>query len=209
MPEPTAVNQQNASPLKKRTVPGSTDASYAIELLPSSSYGEAKCNSAKPIESMLEQSGANTGSFRIRSRGFAGDAKASIVATYKRASFLDYIYFTQFETSDPVTYGNQSWSSNAYTQCSKFRREGRESQAIPGSGGQYCNRIVFVSGDHIKGPLHTNDDLAICGTPEFGRTAADVIEVGLRNQAGSTAGAPLPAGPAPTSSAHSSPPRRC
>lgn len=178
VPEPNAVNQQGASPLKKRTVPGTTDASYAIELLPSSSFAEGKCNPAKPTESMLERSGPNTGSFRIRSRGYAGNAKASIVATYKRASFLDYVYFTQYETSDPVTYGNQTWSSNAYTQCSKFRREGRESQPIPGSGGQYCNRIVFVSGDQIKGPLHTNDDLAICGEPEFGRNASDVIEVG-------------------------------
>jgi hypothetical protein len=182
VPEPSAVNQQGASPLKKRTVPGTTDASYAIELLPSSSYKEGKCNPAKPTESMLEQSAPNTGSFRIRSRGYAGNAKASIVATYKRASFLDYIYFTQYETSDPVTYGNQSWSANAYAQCSKFRREGRESQPIPGSGGQYCNRIVFVTGDRIKGPLHTNDDLAICGTPEFGRTAADTIEVGAPPQ---------------------------
>ncbi|HSR93296.1 MAG TPA: hypothetical protein VLK56_00380 [Solirubrobacterales bacterium] len=197
VPEPNAVNQQNASPLKKRAVPGSTDASYAIELLPASGYAEGKCNSAKPLESMLEQSGPNTGSFRIRSRGFAGNAKASIVATYKRASFLDYIYFTQYETSDPVTYGNQSWSANAYAQCSKFRREGRESQAIPGSGGQFCNRIVFVSGDHIKGPLHTNDDLAICGTPEFGRTAADVIEVGASSPGWINGECSSPSGAAP------------
>jgi hypothetical protein len=178
VPEPNAVNQQGASPLKKRTVPGSTDASYAIELLPSSSYAEGKCNPAKPGESMLEQSGPNTGSFRIRSRGYAGNAKASIIATYKRASLLDYIYFTQLETSDPVVYGNQTWSPSAYTQCSKFRREGRESQEIPGSGGQFCTKIVFAGGDQIKGPLHTNDDLAICGEPEFGRNASDVIEVG-------------------------------
>ncbi len=197
VPEPSAVNQQGASPLKKRTVPGSTDASYAIELLPSSSYAEGKCNTAKPLESMLEQNGPNTGSFRIRSRGFAGNAKVSVVATYKRASFLDYIYFTQYETSDPVTYGNQSWSANAYAQCSKFRREGRESHEIPGSGGQYCNKIVFVSGDHIKGPLHTNDDLAICGTPEFGRTAADVIEVGAPPQGWMSGGCSSPSGASP------------
>jgi type II secretory pathway pseudopilin PulG len=197
VPEPNAVNQQGASPLKKRTVPGSTDASYAIELLPSSSFAEGKCNSAKPLESMLEQSGPNTGSFRIRSRGYAGNAKASIVATYKRASFLDYIYFTQYETSDPVTYGNQTWSSNAYAQCSKFRREGRESQAIPGSGGEFCNKIVFVSGDKVKGPLHTNDDLAICGTPEFGRSAADVIEVGASSPGWIAGGCSSPSGASP------------
>jgi hypothetical protein len=180
VPEPDAVNQVGASPLKKRTVPGATDASYAIELLPAT--GQTECKTSKPLESMLEQSGPNTGTFRIRSRGYAGNAKASVVATYKRASFLDYIYFTQYETSDPVTYGNQTWSANAEAQCSKFRREGRESQPIPGSGGQYCDRIVFVTGDHIKGPMHTNDDFAICGSPEFGRSAADVIEVGAPPQ---------------------------
>jgi hypothetical protein len=206
VPEPNAVNQQNASPLKTRTVPGSTEAKYAIELLPSSSYVPAKCESSKPVESMLEQSGANTGSFRIRSRGYAGDATASVVATYKRASFLDYIYFTQYETSDPVTYGNQTWSVNAYAQCSKFRREGRESQIIPGSDpdglgpepGTFCNKIVFVSGDHIKGPLHTNDDLAVCGTPEFGRTAADVIEVGASSPGWMSGGCSSPSGASPT-----------
>ena len=37
--------------------------------------------------------------------GAAGTEKQSIVATYKQATFLDYVYFTQLETSDPVTYG--------------------------------------------------------------------------------------------------------
>jgi type II secretory pathway pseudopilin PulG len=198
VPEPSAVNQPGASPLKKRNVPGATDASYAIELLPSSSFAEGKCNTSKPVESMLEQGGTNTGSFRIRSNGYAGDAEVSIVATYKRASFLDYIYFTQYETSDPITYGNVSWLNNAYAQCAKFRREGRESQPIPGSGGEYCNKIVFVSGDHIEGPLHTNDDLAICGTPEFGRSPADVIEVGAPEPGWTPGGCSSPSGAAPT-----------
>ena len=54
---------------------------------------------------MIETSGPLPGSFRIRSTGFAGKAKASIVATFKPPSFLDYVYFTQLETLDPVTYG--------------------------------------------------------------------------------------------------------
>jgi hypothetical protein len=173
VPEPDAVNQQGST-AKRRTVPGSTDASYAIELLPATS--QTACNSTKPVESMLEQSGPNTGSFRIRSTGYAGKAKASLVATYKRASLLDYVYFTQLETLDPVTYGSQTAINGAYVQCTKFRREGRQSVNIPGTS-QKCTEINFVSGDQIKGPLHTNDDLLICGTPKFGRTAADSIEV--------------------------------
>ena len=130
---------------------------------------------------MLEQSGPNTGSFRIRSTGYAGKAKVSLVATYKRASFLDYVYFTQLETLDPVTYWTQAMIEGAYTQCTKFYREGRASQNIPGTT-QPCIEIIFVSGDEIKGPLHTNDELLICGTPKFGRSAADTIEVGASPQ---------------------------
>ena len=54
---------------------------------------------------MLEPLGPLKGTFRIRSTGFAGKAEVSIIATFKPASFLDYVYFTQLETSDPVTYG--------------------------------------------------------------------------------------------------------
>jgi hypothetical protein len=174
VPEPSAVNQIGST-AKRRPVPGSTDAEYAIELLPAT--GQSSCNPAKPVESMLEQSGPRTGSFRIRSTGYAGEAKVSAVATYKRASLLDYVYFTQYETLDPVTYWTQTMINGAYTQCAKFYREGRANQNIPGTN-QKCIEINFVSGDQIKGPLHTNDELLICGTPKFGRSAADTIEVG-------------------------------
>ncbi len=178
VPAPHAVNQMGTT-TQRRFVPGSTDTSYAIELMPAT--GQSSCSTSNPVVTMLEQSGALTGSFRIRSTGFAPNGvERSIVATFKRASLLDYIYFTQLETSDPVTYGFPNPSAaltGAYSQCSKFIREGRYSQPIPGAGGQFCNKIVFVSADDINGPLHTNDALMICGTPTFGRTAADVIEV--------------------------------
>jgi hypothetical protein len=177
VPAPHAVNQQGST-ANRRFVPGSTDASYAIELVPAT--GQSSCNPASPVTSMLEQSGLNTGTFRIRSTGYVGDTKQSVVATFKRASLLDYVYFTQLETSDPVSYGFANPSSalnGAYSQCSKFRREGRMSQPMPNTGGQYCDQIVFVTGDDMNGPLHTNDDLLICGTPSFGRSAADVVEV--------------------------------
>jgi hypothetical protein len=128
---------------------------------------------------MLEQTGQNIGTFRIRSTGYSGQTKQSIVASFKQASFLDYVYFTQLETSDPVTYGFANPStqlSGAYSQCTKFRRDGRQSAVIPGTT-QNCDQIVFVTGDQIDGPLHTNDDLLICGSPSFGRNSSDVTEV--------------------------------
>jgi hypothetical protein len=178
VPTPNAVNQQGST-ANRRTVPGATDGSqYAIELVPAT--GHSFCDSSNPTQSMLESTGPNIGTFRVRSTGFSGTEKQSIVATFKQATFLDYVYFTQLETSDPVTYGFANPSAaltGAYSQCTKFRRDGRESSPIPGTSNQFCDKIVFVGGDHIDGPVHTNDDLAICGSPTFGRSGADVTEV--------------------------------
>ena len=74
--------------------------------------------------------------------------KVSIVATFKRASFLDYMYFTQLETSDPVTYGNEATVKGAYEQCTLTYEQGRYNKPIPNSGGEYCDKISFVTDDY-------------------------------------------------------------
>ena len=84
---------------------------------------------ANPTGTMLESTGPNIGTFRIRSTGFSGSEKAvDRRAPTSRRRFLDYVYFTQYETSDPVTYGFANPSPEltaAYNQCTKFRRDGR------------------------------------------------------------------------------------
>jgi hypothetical protein len=182
VPTPNAVNlNMNGNPTNLRPVPGTTDGSrYGLELLQATtSPGGSQCDSQNPNATMLEADRPNTGTFRVRSTGYSGTGKVSIVATYKQASFLDYVYFTQLETSDPVTYGFANPSTaldGAYSQCTKFRRDGRESVNIPGTS-QKCDQIVFVGQDKINGPLHTNDDLRVCGNPTFGRNGGDQIEV--------------------------------
>ena len=66
----------------------------------------------------------------------------------------------------------------AYAQCTKFRRDGRPRRGTT-NPSSICDTIVFVDGDHINGPMHTNDDFCINGndTPNMGRNAADVVEV--------------------------------
>jgi len=178
--KPSAVNQQGST-TNKRPVPGKTGAEYAIELVPAenqtTSPAYTACNTSNPQASMLEASGSLVGSFRIRSTGFFGKSKVSLVATFKRPSFLDYVYFTQFETSDPIIYADDDWLSNAYKQCEKTIQQGRYSSSISGSSGEYCNVISFINSEEIDGPLHTNDAFVACGSPIFGRTAADSIEV--------------------------------
>jgi hypothetical protein len=174
---PSAVNQQGST-TNRRQVPGDPNATYAIELLPAG--GNTSCDPTTIItatNTMLESLGSAKGTFRIRSIGYAGKVEVPITATFRPASFLDYVYFTQLETSDPVTYGDEASIKGAYEQCSKTILEGRNSAKIPNSGGQYCRVISFVNGDSINGPLHTNDGLVVCGKPAFGRTPSDAIEV--------------------------------
>jgi Tfp pilus assembly protein PilX len=186
VPTPNAVNLQG-SITKYRPVDSTlpTGPQYALELIPAT--GQTACSSASPTTTMIESTGPNIGTFRIRSTGYSGPAgapgteKQSIVASYKQATFLDYVYFTQLETSDPVTYGFANPSSSltaAYDQCTKFRRDGRP-RAGTVTPSALCDTIVFVAGDHIDGPMHTNDDICINpgDTPTFGRNAADIIEV--------------------------------
>lgn len=173
VPAPNAVNQQNVT-TKRRPVPGDPTATYSIELLPAT--GKSACDPANPVTSMIEQTGQSIGTFRIRASGYAGDSKQRIVAQFKRASFLDYVYFTQLETSDPETYGDPNTVAGAYQQCTKTVEQGRYSDPIPNGGGRYCDVISFVDGERIDGPFHSNDAFVVCGSPIFGRTVADAIE---------------------------------
>ncbi|HEV7398795.1 MAG TPA: hypothetical protein VGN84_00855 [Solirubrobacterales bacterium] len=162
----------------KRAVPGNAGASYAVELLPAT--GHASCETLHPASSMIETSGAMKGTFRIRSTGYAEKTHISITTTFKTASFLDYVYFTQLETPDPLTYAftNAKELEEGYKQCSLTEQEGRYSKSIPNTTpSRECEQIAFKTGDHLNGPVHSNDTFAICGSPEFGHNSLDPVEV--------------------------------
>jgi Tfp pilus assembly protein PilE len=171
VPTPNAVNQ-DGSTTNRRSVPGSTDETYAIELLPAT--GQAACSPASPVASMIESTGPAAGTFRIRATGYSRGVQRSIVATFRRRSFVDFIYYTVYETLDPSAYQSQSDRTAAASACDVFWRNGRQ----PANGSRnYCSQIYFKTGDVINGPFHTEDELAVCGTPVFGRNAQDAIEV--------------------------------
>lgn len=158
---PSPVSLAGATTLRWRTVPG-TNTSYAIELMPQNGIAEsatAWCTpGATAAASLLDSS---SGTMQIRSTGRSGPVRRTVVATLRRSGFLDYLYFTDYETQDPQVTGSQ-------TNCAVYRRDGRSSS---------CSNIVFASDDAINGPFHTNDDILVCGTPDFGRTTADAVEV--------------------------------
>jgi hypothetical protein len=169
VPQP---NGPGSSPVNQKWTTGTTDprtflnipgytAKYAIELLPAPGYTACVENTQ---QSMVDQS---TGSFRIRSTGVSNKTKRSIIATLRRKTFIDYIYFTDFETLPPATYGSEFWRDWAADNCVNYRGLRHDS----------CTDITFPDFDVIAGPLHTNDSILVCGTPEFGRDANDKIEL--------------------------------
>jgi hypothetical protein len=151
---------------------GSTEI-YAVTPVPASTApnGTTACSLSNPIGTMVEATtltggGTNpaAGTYRIASTGTSNNVSRTIVAQYKRDSFLNFVYYTDYETLDPVALpGNPTDCARHYTDS-------------PGRGSDCSGPINFISADTINGPLHSEDTLAICGNPTFGRTAADSIQ---------------------------------
>lgn len=129
-----------------KQVPG-TKQNYVIEFLPAN--GAPKCDMSTPDATMIDRA---TATFRIRITGRAGDVYRSVVATYHRRSFLDYLWYTTSEAGDPAIF------SGTIAGCLKPRAQRTG-----------CTEISFNTADEIKGPMHTDDTYQVCGSPLFGR----------------------------------------
>ena len=147
---------------------GSTE-SYSIRPVPASGSGYSTCSTSNPIGSMIQGSGAAAaGTFRIASTGTSNNVSRTLVAQYARENFLSYVYFTNYEDSDP------EWAPDGSLSCAVYAWAGRSSS---------CAATAFGSGDAVNGPLHSNDNVGVCtgsgNTTTFGRTGvspSDAIE---------------------------------
>jgi hypothetical protein len=129
-----------------KQVPGTSE-NYVIEFLPAN--GAPKCDQSSPDTTMIDRA---TATFRVRITGRAGKVYRSIIATYHRKTFIDYLWYTTSEAGDPAIF------SGTTTGCLKPRAQR--------SG---CTEISFVHDDEIKGPMHTDDTYQVCDDPLFGR----------------------------------------
>ncbi len=98
----------------------------------------------------------------------------TIQATLRRHAFIDYLYFTDYETKDPASYDtavDDYTPAEAQTYCAKRYYEGRDiAGRVDFAGdtdGNACTEISFQTADTINGPLHSNDAIRICGNPTF------------------------------------------
>lgn len=118
------------------TVVGSVDASYRYEI-DNSDYQDK-------------------GILHLRSTGRVGDVTRSIVADLKQTGFIDYLYFTNYETLDPVYAGITTTDSSGKSVCERY------AYGSPARSSSTCSEIQFGKNDVFSGPVRSNDRMVIC-----------------------------------------------
>lgn len=127
---------------------------YTVEQLPAND--NTTCNVNDPVGTMIDDA---TATFRVRvtGRGLAAngtpdEAKRSIIATFKRKSFLDYIYFTDLETFDPTLYPSRYAPGATITKENNGRNDvdGTGARSVVQWGNQVCAQYDYVKGPNGK-----------------------------------------------------------
>jgi hypothetical protein len=124
-----------------------------------------------------------SGIIRVRSTGKVGNVTRTLVADLKQEGFIDFIYFTDFETFDPDLFGG--------TDCDRYLWATAEPR------GTGCNTITFAAVDTFNGPVHTNDHMTVCGSTFNGNVTSSSTKTptftkpsGCNNPAGSFGAGP-------------------
>jgi hypothetical protein len=153
---------------------GATDLKYWYASM--GANGNANCSTSNPVSTFIDKA---TGGFRMKFTGIAGpdNVTRTIVAQFKRKGPLDYLWYSTYETLDPNTYSVPA----DHADCAKFRRDGRSDSN--------CGDIQWVSGDNIRGPMYTQDQFVICGSPTFGRPNSNDIVASAAPRAANGSGA--------------------
>ncbi|MEO8323741.1 MAG: pilus assembly PilX N-terminal domain-containing protein [Actinomycetota bacterium] len=95
------------------------------------------------------------GIVKIRSSGRVNGVVRTVEALFRRRNFLDFLYFTEYETTDPASYtGSPFTPLQAQANCARHYYDSP-------SRSSSCSDIYFIGIDTIKGPLHSNDAIAI------------------------------------------------
>lgn len=96
----------------------------------------------------------------VTATGHHSGEERTVTTRLRRRGFLDYLYFTQYETRDPALYPTSGSRNRAWAEahCNAYWYAGRHAD---------CTRIYFGGNDVIRGPLHTNDTIWLLRDPQF------------------------------------------
>ena len=114
---------------------------------------------------------ATQGAIIVWATGKSGNSTRTVQATFRRRAFIDYLYFTDYETTDPAAYPVRPSTRTTSAWAQDELRAALVRGPAPGADSPYddnhCVDINFSSGDVINGPLHSNDAILVCGNPTF------------------------------------------
>jgi hypothetical protein len=96
------------------------------------------------------------GILHLRSTGRVGNVTRSIVADLKQTGFIDYLYFTNYETLDPAYAGITQVDSSGKSVCERY------AYGSPARSTSTCQEIQFGKNDVFSGPVRSNDRMVIC-----------------------------------------------
>ncbi|MBO9534197.1 MAG: hypothetical protein J7513_14595, partial [Solirubrobacteraceae bacterium] len=127
---------------------------YTVEQLPANN--KTSCSKTDPVGTVIDD---DTATFRIRVTGRALSPqgtpigpKRSIVATFKRKSFLDYIYFTDLEILDPTLYPAlfATGATNTKENVGNNDIDATGPRNIETWGNQVCAQYAYVKAKNNK-----------------------------------------------------------
>jgi hypothetical protein len=159
----TCANDYKPNPV---SVPGATTGElYSYIPVYNAGYSSSTCTVGSAIAALID---GPTGTLRMEFTGYAGkpnstglpSVQRTIVVGFRKATPLDYLWYTDHEMKDPAL--DASCTNEKY-----YYQYASVSQAP-------CP-IYWVTNDVINGPLYTNDQYLIYSnaSPIFGRAGSD------------------------------------
>ncbi|WIE54898.1 hypothetical protein [Curtobacterium sp. MCBD17_003] len=90
---------------------------------------------------------ASQGFLRVRVTGKSGTKTRSLVADLRGDGFINYLYFTQYESADNDITGDNCTNDYQWQATSRT-----------------CDPVQFASGDVLNGAIRSDDDFTACGS---------------------------------------------
>jgi len=169
-PNPLWLGPQSSQARLWRSLPapvGATDPGpppqYSVRLM--APPGAVQCQEGLAQTTFLN---TQTKTLTVQSTGRYRGKYRTIQATFGHDSFVKFLWFTDYETPDVLSYPLVDQAAATRNCASKYVRDGRSTSN--------CSDQQFITLDSMLGPMHTNDRYLICGSPVFGGSAFDVIE---------------------------------
>jgi hypothetical protein len=157
-------------------VPNSSSGDESYSYAPIPAPGHAACDPSNPVASMV----ASDGTFRVQFNGYSGvntsstqPVARSMVVQFKHESFLNYVWFTEYEQQNPSL--DTTTNGKSPSQCAGLTVQQVINNHLDSPTNGPCTLINWVTGDSIYGPMFSDDNLYICGQPKFGTQPSDLV----------------------------------